>query len=132
MLGFPGETRQMMLETVELAQKIKADIFGFHITTLMPGSELYNIAIAEGRIGNDVWHSYAKGTVTSQPKYIPDGFSLEGLQKIQMSGYKSYYFNIDYLKRRFLRDISSYHRFKNDLMIGLNLLFNKRTGTGRE
>lgn len=131
MLGFPGETRELMQETVTFVKRIKPDIFGFHITILMPGSDLYEQAIREGKLERDLWDRYVRGEVTHQPPYIPDGLTLEEMKQIQMNSYRQYYFTPGYLMRRFLRDITSYRRFRNDFMIGWNLLFNRGTGTGR-
>lgn len=131
MLGFPGETIEMMEETLKLVMEINAHLFGFHITVLMPGSELYNIALKEGKIEKDIWDKYARGEAAEQPVYVPDGFTIDDLKKIQMDAYHKYYFRPSYLIDKFLMDIRSFSKLANNAKIGLNLLFFRKTGTGR-
>lgn len=131
MLGFPGETIEMIRETIELAIKIKPHIFGFHLTVLMPESPLYKIALKEGKIKKDIWDNYAKGDMDGQPIYIPDGFTLDELKKIQINAYRSFYFRPSYLLDKLCFDIKFFSKLTNDVKIGLNLLLGRKTGTGR-
>lgn len=131
MLGFPGETGENMLETLDFISKIKPDILGLHLTVLFPGSSLYKQAIEEGKIPEDIWDKYARGELKSQPVYVPDGFPIQTMEAMQKHIYWRYYYRPSYLTRRFLKDITSFSRFKQDLRLGIGLLFSPRTKTGR-
>jgi len=131
MLGFPGETCKNMLETLDFALKIKPDVLGLHLTVLFPGSDLYKQALAEGKIAGDTWDKYARGEIEDQPIYIPDGFSRQTMEVMQKHIYWRYYFRPAYLIRRFFKDITTFSRFKQDLRLGIGLLFSPRTRTGR-
>jgi len=131
MLGFPDETCGNMLETLDFALKIKPDILGLHLTVLFPGSDLYKQALAEGKIARDAWDKYARGEIEDQPIYIPDGFSRQTMEVMQKHIYWRYYFRPAYLTRRFFKDITAFSRFKQDLRLGIGLLFSPRTRTGR-
>jgi anaerobic magnesium-protoporphyrin IX monomethyl ester cyclase len=53
-IGNPGETGEQMMETLDVAKRIKPDFAVFSILTPLPGSPLYDIAITEGWItGNE-------------------------------------------------------------------------------
>jgi anaerobic magnesium-protoporphyrin IX monomethyl ester cyclase len=131
MLGFPGETTENMLETLDFVLKIKPDILGLHQTVLFPGSALYKRAVADGKISKDVWDKYTRGEVEEQPVYLPDGFSRQTVDNMQKHIYWKYYYRPAYLFRRFLKDISSFSRFKQDLRLGIGLLSSPQTRTGR-
>ncbi len=131
MLGIPGETRENMLETLDFALKIKPDVLGLHLTVLFPGSDLYKQALAEGKIAGDTWDKYAKGEIEDQHIYIPDGFSRQTLKAMQKHIYRRYYYRPSYLARRLVKDITTFSRFKQDLRLGIGLLFSPRTRTGR-
>ncbi len=131
MLGFPGEMRENMLQTLEFALRIKPDVLGVHLTVLLPGADLYLQAINEGRISEDIWDRYARGEVKAQPVYVPNGLSRQTMEAIQKYIYRKYYFRISYLFHRFFKDIASPPRLKQDLRLGISLLFSPRTRTGR-
>lgn len=49
LIGFPGETREQVRETVELAKKIEANMLPFNYYFPIPGSPLYEELVASGR-----------------------------------------------------------------------------------
>ncbi|MFC1941889.1 B12-binding domain-containing radical SAM protein [Chloroflexota bacterium] len=131
MLGFPGETRGDMLRTLAFVKKIRPDVIGLHLTVLFPGSDLYKEALAEGMITADIWDKFARGEVTEQPVYVPDGFTKCSLEKMQKYIYWRYYYHPAYLLRRLFKDFSSFSRLRQDIRLGIGLLFSPRTKTGR-
>ena len=54
MLGIPGETKEEMEQTVELARELKIDWACFNITTPMPGTQLYDICLDEQYIDQEI------------------------------------------------------------------------------
>ncbi len=46
-LGFPGETRKEMIQTINLALKVNSDFARFFVATPLPGSKLYNNAFQD-------------------------------------------------------------------------------------
>lgn len=50
MIGSPTETEAEMLETFNFAKRLRASYTIFHITTPLPGTELYEQALASGRL----------------------------------------------------------------------------------
>ena len=82
-------------------------------------------------IFENIWDKYARGEVEEQPVYIPDGFSRETMDAIQKHIYWKYYYRPAYLSRRLWKDITTPSRLKQDLRLGIGLLFSPRTRTGR-
>lgn len=132
MLGFPGETKADMYKTLDLSLRLKPDIFGLHLTTLMPGADIYNIALKEKKIKSDIWDKYARGSVRRQPIYVPDKLTLKELKRIQKEIYQKYYFRFDYILSRIIRDIKSHRLIWLDVKMAANLLINSKTSTGRQ
>jgi len=50
MVGSPGETKETIMETINLIKKIKPDYLVAYITTPLPGTNLYNYALEEGML----------------------------------------------------------------------------------
>ena len=131
MLGFPHETKKDMYETYTFCLKLKPDIMGLHLTVPMPGADIFYQAIHENIISQDVWDQYAKGLISNQPVYIPNGFSLSDLLDVQQDIYRKYYFRPQYIISRFLSDIKSIESLKQDVRLALSLFLKSGTTTGR-
>lgn len=54
MLGIPGETKEEMRQTLELARRLKLDWSCFSITTPLPGTALYDICKTNNYIEGDI------------------------------------------------------------------------------
>jgi len=50
MVGFPGETAEDVMETAKLAAEVRSDFVRVHITTPMPGSDLWDMLEAKQQI----------------------------------------------------------------------------------
>jgi len=131
MLGFPGETKEDMYETLDFTLKINPDLMGLHLTVPMPGSEIYQQAIDSKIITEDYWDKYAEGEIKEQPIYIPEGFTREELEGLQKEMYHKYYFRVGYMWKRFCKNLKQPGRFFNDSFVAVQLFFNKKSVTGR-
>ena len=62
-LGFPGETKEMIFETIEFAKKIKSDWCTFNAVKPLVGTPLYDEMLAEGYIDHtpEQWNQTAYG-----------------------------------------------------------------------
>ena len=132
MMGFPLETKENMYETYRLCLKLKPNILGLHLTTLMPGADLFQMAVKEKKVESDVWDRYARGEIDDQPVYLPDDMSLEALKAIQKDIYHKYYFRLAYLVPRFFDDLRAPRLLALDIRMAINLLFQPKTATGRQ
>lgn len=124
MLGFPGEREAEIEDTVNFGRKVQADFIGIHITTLLPGSEIFEIAVKEGRITRDIIDKYARGEeekISSGefgvrwPLYIPRGLTLDYLIDAKKRTYRSFYLDPRWMWRRLKHDLTSFESLKQDL-----------------
>ncbi|MFH1835040.1 MAG: radical SAM protein [Methanobacteriota archaeon] len=81
MFGHPGETIKDMEETIRFLKSLKADDFVVRITDIVPETKIYEIALKEGLITEDVWVDYMKGKIP-YPTYIPQGVNLKEMVKL--------------------------------------------------
>jgi anaerobic magnesium-protoporphyrin IX monomethyl ester cyclase len=99
MVGTPTETEADINETFEFSKQLNASFTMFHITMPLPGTELYNHALATGLLRkqhefDDAWvHRASKGPLMTTE--IPP----ERLMKIRAS-FQNYYFARNYLNWR--------------------------------
>ncbi|MDZ7342022.1 MAG: B12-binding domain-containing radical SAM protein [candidate division KSB1 bacterium] len=93
MLGLPTETREDSLATINFALKLPLDIAKFNLAVPYPGTELLNMAIAEGlRVTGD-WSNIntAAGLSNTEAFYIPKGRTMEELAKLQKMAHTKFY-----------------------------------------
>lgn len=120
MLGFPGETKKEIEDTVNFGRKARADFIGIHLTVPLPGAEIFGIAIKKGKLEKDIIDKYARGELGKTfkgtwPVYIPDGLDLEYLIEAKRQTYRRFYLNPDWLWRRIKHDLRHWASLKQDL-----------------
>ena len=86
--GFPGETREQIKETFRFARQVKTNMAYFFIANPLPGTELYERALAEG--------------------LLPEDFNFENLTFTRYI-YKPKYFNPRELERMAGREFVKYN-----------------------
>jgi len=52
-IGFPGETKEQILNTIKFARKLNLDRISVFVANPLPGTEVFNIAGERGYIGED-------------------------------------------------------------------------------
>jgi radical SAM superfamily enzyme YgiQ (UPF0313 family) len=86
-LGLPTETRQESRQTIQFAFNLPLDQVRFSIATPFPGTELWDIAVREGKIDPETidWTklSLMGGYADYLPLYYPDGRSAVELRQLQ-------------------------------------------------
>jgi radical SAM superfamily enzyme YgiQ (UPF0313 family) len=135
MLGFPTETQKDLEDTINVGVKTKVDFVGFHITQIIPGSRLYGQAIKEGKMSGKDLDRYIRGEMGENffnvfPKYIPDGMTIEDLQKARTIGYRKFFLNPGWIYRRIASYFDHPDRFGRDLRtfgLGLYVLIRGHT-----
>ena len=75
MVGNPGETRETIKETIDLLRIINPKFMAVSITTIYPGSDLYELAKSQGFISDDYW------LTDKFPPYYTHEHSLKQLDK---------------------------------------------------
>ncbi|MCP4987315.1 MAG: radical SAM protein [Colwellia sp.] len=62
MMGFPGETKQQMQTTLEVALRLPLDYANFYVFTPYPGSSFFKELVEKGEIQEDVFQEWNKFT----------------------------------------------------------------------
>ena len=104
-LGIPTETREESLETIRFSRRLPLDQVRFALATPFPGTELWEIARAEGAPPIEDWMSLSlmAGYRSGPPPYTPAGRDPDELKRLQRKANFSFFFRprivVDYLRR---------------------------------
>jgi radical SAM superfamily enzyme YgiQ (UPF0313 family) len=116
-IGFPGETRETIRDTVNFAKSLKLDAANFYMFTPYPGTEVFDRLDKEGLILHKDYRFYHEMTdeKTSKLPYIPSGFTENEIKSIYSNIHKEFYFNPRFILRqlshmRSLKDVKRYWR----------------------
>ena len=86
-IGYPGETRDMLMQTIDLVKKAEPDDVYICVATPYPGTELRRLVEEMGyEISND-WGRYD----TTTPIFKNPNLSAEDIRKLRTSFYNSFY-----------------------------------------
>jgi radical SAM superfamily enzyme YgiQ (UPF0313 family) len=85
-IGGPGETRGSLRRSLAFARKIDLNYFTPFYCTPLPGAPMYAEVAKHGRFLSD----YSLATMT-RPTFIPEGFTLRGLQAWYLWSLVSFY-----------------------------------------
>lgn len=93
MIGLPGETEDMIKETIALAIDIKVRYAIFNIFVPYPGCELWDSLTKEGKIKFDSWADFTSYPTFGggMPVYVPDGLTHEKLMELQAYAMRKFY-----------------------------------------
>lgn len=137
MIGFPTETKKEIMDTINFPIKVikKVNMVGVHITVPLPGSSIWNEAISEKIIPDNLIDKYIRGELGEGfrkvwPRYIPNGLDLKFLVDARNSANKMFYFRLNYFFYRLVRDFRQIGRLKNDFREFLSLLCHGRSSWG--
>ena len=87
-LGYPGETKDTIQETIAFARSLPLDYAQFYCAVPFPGSELYRRAKAEGWINTDDWSRFEQNfSVLDLP-----GLKAEEVMAWRRKAYRQFYF----------------------------------------
>ncbi len=111
MIGLPGETEEMINETIDFAKGLNIRYAIFNIFVPYPGCELYDTLNAQKKIRFKGWSDFTSypGFSGGIPVYVPDGLTKDKLMYLQEKAMKSFY-----LRPRFI--FNEILNFKGDKM----------------
>ena len=107
-LGFPGETKGTVWETIRFVKELNPNDVGFYIATPYPGTPLYEEVKASGRLKVTDFDKYDTATPTFE---IPN-FTMQELSQIREQAFQSFYLSPAYF-------VSALSMFKQGKMWGL-------------
>lgn len=104
MIGSPTETRQDILQTIEVAKSLEPDYVHITILTPFPGTQIYMDGLAQGVFEHDYWQAFAANpTPDFKPRYWEQELSTDELIELLNYAYKSFYLRPQYAMRRALQ-----------------------------
>ncbi|MEK6839860.1 MAG: hypothetical protein AABX72_02890, partial [Nanoarchaeota archaeon] len=114
MIGHPGETKETLQETFDLAFQLRGDAVTFTLTDAIPGTALYDMAILQGYIPKDF--SWAQADKRNFSGFPVPRFQNSNLPEKDMREYSRRFIMRFALGRLFdLQDKGDYfYLFKND------------------
>jgi radical SAM superfamily enzyme YgiQ (UPF0313 family) len=122
MIGAPGETREEILATIELARRLDLDYVHFSIVMPLPKTVLYIKALQQGVLPRDVWRDYVLQPDTSfHPPYWEETFTRAELEALLRHAVKRFYLSPGYVFKS-LRRLRSTGEFLRKARAGLKLV----------
>jgi anaerobic magnesium-protoporphyrin IX monomethyl ester cyclase len=92
-LGFPGETKETIWETIKFVERLSPNDVGYYIATPYPGTPLYETVKANGRLKVTDFDRYD----TATPLYEIPGLSAQELRDIREKAFQRFYLRPTYL-----------------------------------
>jgi radical SAM superfamily enzyme YgiQ (UPF0313 family) len=125
-IGHPSETEEELAQTCFFPAKLKdmgikcLTQVGIKPAVPLPGSRLWKIAVAEGKVSADFIDRYINFEFGEDfwkvwPTYVPDGLTEERINQLRKEGYKAYYLRLSYIWWRLKRNLKSPRLLWNDI-----------------
>lgn len=125
MIGNVGETEETIKETIAFAKSLPLDNVTFFITSPFPGTEIYEVAKAEGFITKDTkWEEFAPLTNTP-PILVQKNISKERLVYWQKRAFREFHLRPKYLwhKTKQLKSINSVKMIFEGFRVLIRIMF---------
>ena len=90
MIGFPTETKEEILQTIDFAKELNVDVAQFMVSTPFPGTEMWEIAKQYGKVNDDDWSSFTFYAPEKMP-FSSNLLSDDELLSLYKKAYKSFY-----------------------------------------
>lgn len=97
-IGLPTETVEEARASVKFAKEINADYAHWELFTPYPGTNLYDIALAHGRLLTTDLNKYSPWS--DDPVYLPFGRTIEELKETKRWIYRQFYMRPFFVLRR--------------------------------
>ncbi|MBN2149988.1 MAG: cobalamin-dependent protein [Candidatus Lokiarchaeota archaeon] len=107
-IGFPGETREMVYQNIQYAKSLQLSMIQFTPITAFPGTEFFEEMRARGMITStdyrdyDLFHSMMR----------TEELSSEELYGIMKEAYAAYYLDHDYIKHEAKRFLNPFGKWR--------------------
>lgn len=125
MIGFPGESRQDILGTIDFACGLELDYVNFAATTPYPDTPLYQWGFEKKLYTTDYWRDFARDPKEGfVPNIWEESLSRDELNVLLFLAYRRFYLRPGYILRR-LMEIRSYRDFLRKARTGLRMLNGK-------
>ncbi len=100
-IGYPGETKEDIFNTINFSQKLDLDLASFTIAIPNPKTLLYDIAINEKYIKYDYWKEFSLGMEKNQvPYFCNQIITKDFLEKTLKKAYFSFYCRLNFILKK--------------------------------
>src|SRR3989338_6477666 len=104
MIGYPGESLEQIMKTIEFAVELDPEFVQYGITSLFPRTKIYYEALEKGALKEDPWKQAARNHVRDfLPPLASDNLSREELERMQRFAYRKFYIRPSYVFRRLMK-----------------------------
>jgi radical SAM superfamily enzyme YgiQ (UPF0313 family) len=94
--GLPDDTLETMRETLDLSKELNCEFANFYSAMAYPGSQLYNLAVAQGWALPEKWSGYSQHSYDCQP--LPtETLPASEVLRFRDEGFHEYFANPRYL-----------------------------------
>lgn len=100
MIGNLGDTRETVMDTINLACEMKQDYAAFSIAVPVPGSDIYDHCIDKGATF-PTWNDF--GLINSEPIPLNDALGPEALKELRTLAVNRFFKRYSYLIRMLMR-----------------------------
>ena len=98
MIGSPGEDRDHVMRTIDLARSLEPDYVVFNIATLFPGTTYYDQLLERGELDRSIWTRYMRGDIPLP--VLSKTMDKAELVRLLNLAYRSFYLRPRYILKR--------------------------------
>jgi len=98
-LGFPGETKETALETINLVKRISPDAVGYYIATPYPGTPMYDFVKENGWLKITDFDKYD----TATPIFETPALTMQELREIREQALRRFFLRPTYVLHMFAK-----------------------------
>lgn len=121
-IGCPEETRQDVLEKVNLAKELNPTFVQFSVLTPYPNTEIYKDGLSRGMWVDDFWRKFAeKPNPGFRPGLWEENLSRKEIYSLTKAAYKKFYLRPKYIAQSILR-LKSLTELKRKVLEGLKIM----------
>ncbi len=91
MLGYPGETREEIEETIRLSCQLPLDWASYTITIALPGTDIHSDLLESGQWEGQYWREYSRQHFSGPPGYASRTLEAEELEALLRRAYRRFY-----------------------------------------
>jgi len=122
-IGAPQETNESIKNTINLALKINPSFALFSKMILIPGSELFNYAVATKQITSDYWIKFINGQENNgAPTLTGEILAEKIIDDYIKTADRKFNFRLSFILRK-LMEVRSFGHLMSQAKIGLALIF---------
>ena len=98
-IGFPGETEETALETINFIKELNPDDIGFYVATPYPGTPMYELVKEKGWLRITDFNRYDTATPTFETPWL----SMDRIREIRYKAHQQFYLRPMYILRMMRR-----------------------------